>query len=272
MDDDHTMPDAPFDLETVFEVDDYLFFYGHELTDERADAEVEALVWALALDSPMKILDLACGFGRHANRLAALGHHLTGLDLMPGFLALARQDAAARGVSVDYRQGDMRRLDFVDEFDRVLLLFTSFGYFGDDDNARVVHHMARALKPGGLLMFDIPNRDVVAAELPRHEVIDKDGDLLINRLSFDATTRRFHNQRILVRDGLRKDKPFSIRLYNPAEVRDLLDQAGLELDQMLSHDGQPFSDSSPRMVVIARKPREATAGPGAAPGVTNDGD
>jgi 2-polyprenyl-3-methyl-5-hydroxy-6-metoxy-1,4-benzoquinol methylase len=122
---------ALFNLEDVFEVDDYLFTYREDLTDERSDAEVASLVKLLELDSPMRILDLACGFGRHANRLAALGHSVTGVDYMPGFIALARQKAAEMGVQVDYRQGDMRLVSFLEEFDRVLLLFTSFGYFED---------------------------------------------------------------------------------------------------------------------------------------------
>jgi 2-polyprenyl-3-methyl-5-hydroxy-6-metoxy-1,4-benzoquinol methylase len=137
-----------FNLETVFEVDDYLFTYRDDLTDERSDMEVVSLVKLLELNSRMKILDLACGFGRHANRLAALGHSVTGVDYIPGFLELARQKAAELGVQVDYRQGDMRQVSFEEEFDRVLLLFTSFGYFEDSENEQVVENMARALKPG----------------------------------------------------------------------------------------------------------------------------
>ena len=109
--------DALFNLETVFEVDDYLFTYRDDLTDERSDAEVASLVMRLELDSPMKILDLACGFGRHTNRLAALGHSVTGVEHMPDFLALARQKATEMGVQVDYQQGDMCQMNFVEIFD-----------------------------------------------------------------------------------------------------------------------------------------------------------
>ena len=249
-----TAPQAPFDLEAVFEVEDYMYFYRDDLTDERSDAEVASLVELLELDSPMRILDLACGFGRHANRLAVLGHSVTGVDFTPGFLEIARQKAAEMGVQVDYRQGDMRQVGFVEEFDRVLLLFTSFGYFEDDENAQVMENMARALKPGGLLGFDTPNRDVIVKDLSTSDVIEKDGDLMINRLSFDALTGRFHNRRIVIRNGVRKDKPFSIRLYNATEIRDLLNGVGLEVYKMLGGDGQPLSVSSRRMVVVARKP------------------
>jgi SAM-dependent methyltransferase len=248
-----TSSQASFDLSAVFEVDDYMVFYGDDLTDERSEAEVAALVKLLELDSPKKILDLACGFGRHANRLAALGHAVTGVDLTPGFLEIARSQAVAMGVNIDYRQGDMRQIDFREEFDRVLLLFTSFGYFEDDENVRVMEAIARALKPGGLLRFDIPNRDVVVKTVPSTEVVDKGADLMINRLSFDMLSGRFHNRRIVVRDGVRKDKPFSIRLYNATEIRDLLNQAGLEVDKILGYSGQPLSGDSRGMVIVARK-------------------
>ena len=258
--DERTLAEALFNLEAVFEVDDYLFAYREDLTAERSDAEVASLVKLLELDSPMKILDLACGFGRHANRLAALGHSVTGVDYMPGFLALARRQAGEMGVQVDYCQGDMRRLSFQEEFDRVLLLFTSFGYFEDRENEQVVENMARALKPGGSLMFDISNRDIFLKDLPPADVIEKGSDLLINRFSFDPLTGRFHNRRIVIRQGSRKDKPFSIRLYNATEIRSLLEGAGLVDCRLLGEDGRPVSAGSRRLIVIARKPLEAAGG------------
>ena len=246
--------DPLFDLENVFEVDDYLFAYGDDLTEARTEAEVASLARLLELDHPMKILDLACGFGRHANRLAAMDHAVTGVDYMAGFLAIAREKAGEMGVQVDYRQGDMRQVSFQDEFDRVLLLFTSFGYFEDGENEQVVGNMVRALKPGGYLMFDIQNRDVFLKDLPPADVIEKGQDLLINRFSFDAITGRFHNQRIVIRNGVRKDKPFSVRLYNATEVCNLLNRAGLVDYKLLDERSQPLSASSRRMVVIAQKP------------------
>jgi len=252
-----TSQEPLFDLEAVFEVDDYMYFYGDFLTDERADAEVASWTRLLELDSPMKILDVPCGFGRHANRLAALGHAVTGVDFMPGFLEIARKDAQERGVQVDYRQGDMRQINFVEEFERAVMLFTSFGYFEDGGNVQVMENVARALKPEGLLGFDIPNRDVIVKDLPTCEVVDKDGNLMINRLSFDVLTGRFQNRRITVRDGVRKDRPFSIRLYNATEIRDLLNRVGLEVHKMCGDDGQPLSAHSRGMMVVARKPLRA---------------
>jgi hypothetical protein len=65
---------------------------------------------------------------------------------------------------------------------------------------------------------------VIVKDLSTSDVIDRDGNLMINRHAFDVLTRRFHNRRIVIRDGVRKDKPFSIRLYNTTEIRDLLNR------------------------------------------------
>jgi SAM-dependent methyltransferase len=237
-----------------FEVEDYLYFYSLSLTEERTEAEVASIMKLLALETPLNILDLACGFGRHTNRLAALGHRMTGLDLMEGFLEIARRDAEVKKLVVDYRQGDMRKLDFHEEFDRVLLLFTAFGYFEDHENLRVLKNITRALKPDGLFLFDIPNRDGFVKNLPPCIVTERDGNLMIDRGSFDSLSGRWYNRRVVIRNGVRRDKPFYVRLYNPNEILALLEQAGLKLDKMYgSWDAQPVVGDSRRMIIVARK-------------------
>ena len=90
--------------------EDYLYFWEASLTEERSDREAD-LVWKLLeLEPGMEVLDLACGHGRLANRLAGRGVRVTGLDLSAFFLERARADAAARGVEVEYVEGDMRAI------------------------------------------------------------------------------------------------------------------------------------------------------------------
>lgn len=243
-----------FDFNAVFDVDDYLYFYSLSLTEERTEAEVVSLVKLLGLDEPKRILDLACGFGRHTNRLTAMGHDVTGIDLTPGFLEIARRDAQERGVQVDYRQGDMRQISFDNEFDCILILFTSFGYYDDEDNLRVLHNVARALKPGGVLLMDIPNRDAYFKHMLPYHVTERDENLMIDRMSFDSLSGRWYNRRVVIRDGVRKDKPFSIRLYNIHEIQALLQQAGLHLHKLYGGwNEQPISEDSRQLVIIARK-------------------
>ena len=136
---------SEFPREDAFD-EDYLYFYEELLTPERTAGEVE-LVWKLLeLEPGLALLDLACGHGRIANPLAERGVRVTGLDATPLFLELAREDAARRGVEVEYVEGDMRSLPWSERFDRVLSWFTSFGYFGDEENRQVLVEAYRALE------------------------------------------------------------------------------------------------------------------------------
>jgi SAM-dependent methyltransferase len=244
------------EVENAFAVDDYLYFHADYLPPERSEAETEAAVLMLNMAPPMRVLDLACGFGRIANRLAARGHRVTGVEVLAGFLEIARAQARQTGVTVEYVQGDMRRIEYRAQFDRVVLMFNSFGYFTDSENLLVMQKIARALKPGGKVGFDIANRDGVLNNFHSHYVTEKDGNLLINRFSFDVWSGRLFNERVVIRGGVRTDRPFSIRLYSLTEIRALLSQAGLVLEQAYGEwDGQPLEMDSPAMVIIAGKPK-----------------
>jgi len=245
-----------FDFKAVFEPDDYLYFYKDSLTEERTKAEIDFLVKELQLDKSMKILDLACGHGRHANRLAKLGYNVTGVDISQGFLEIAKKEAKEKGISVKYIQEDMRNISFIEEFNRVLLLFTSFGYFEDEENLKVLKNIADALKPGGLFCFDTANRDEFLKHILPYKVTEKGNDLMIDRITFDSITGRLYNRRIIIRNGKREDKPFFVRFYNPTEIRDLLEKAGLEIYKMYGDwQANPFTSGSTRMIIIAEKPK-----------------
>jgi len=99
----------------------------------------------------MRVLDLACGHGDLANRLAARGCLVTGLDSSSVFLDRARADAAAAGVTVEYVAGDMRQIPWTGCFDRIANWSTAFGYFDDTANRAVLDGIVRALRPGGRL-------------------------------------------------------------------------------------------------------------------------
>jgi len=121
--------------------------------------EVAGVVTWLDLRPGERVLDVPCGSGRHAVELAARGLQVTGLDLSERMLGRARGRARARGVDVEFVQGDMRGIPWRGAFDAVVNLFNSFGYLGDEDDRRSLHGMVGALRAGGRLLLDLPNRD-----------------------------------------------------------------------------------------------------------------
>lgn len=241
-----------FDTKGMFD-NDYLYFYSNVLTEERTEREVALIRELLALPAGAAVLDLACGHGRISNRLAA-DYQITGLDITPLFLELAREDAAARGVQVDYLLGDMRQLPFeAGQFDVVINWFTAYGYFEDDDNRRVLQECQRVLKPGGRLVLEMNNRDFILKNYQPTSLTEREGNYMVDRHRFDALTGRSLVERIIFRDGKIRKTNYFTRLFTYTELRDWLLQAGFQQVAGYDQTGQPFSLDSRRMVVVAQK-------------------
>lgn len=247
------MNEPPFDATGLFD-EDYLYFYESLLSDARSDADTD-LIWRLLdLHPGMRVLDLACGHGRIANRLALRGCHVTGLDATPLFLDHARRDAARLHVTVEYLEGDMRSLPWAQRFDRVINWFTAFGYFDDPDNRRVLAQIAQALRPGGRVALDLMHRDWLVREFqPERIAAERNGDLLIDRSRLDSVTGRAVIERLIVRGGRLRRVPFFVRLFTFTELRDWLTTAGLGDVAGYGEDGTPLTPASRRLIVTAQR-------------------
>jgi SAM-dependent methyltransferase len=237
--------------EEVFD-EDYLYFYDPLLDEEQSDREAELIWGLLGLSEGSEALDLACGHGRIANRLAARGARVIGLDATPAFLELARADAVARGVEVEYVEGDMRELPWSERFDAVVNWFTAFGYFEDDDNRRVLAAAYRALRPGGVLLIENNNLAALLRGFVPAHVNERDGNFLLDRFSLDLPRGRIHTVRTVVREGRTRTFSYDVRLFWPTELADWLREAGFREVEARSRDGELTPDSR-RMVTLARK-------------------
>ncbi|MFM8596645.1 MAG: class I SAM-dependent methyltransferase [Flavobacteriales bacterium] len=151
--------------------------YYHLLYQNRNDDEakvfIEKLCAYLQLAPQIAVLDLACGKGRHSITLAKLGYQVTGADLAPNSIQLAKQAQAALSLSnLDFIVHDMRQPIANNRFGAVFNLFTSFGYFDDlHDNQRVCSAIAEMLEPDGVLVIDFLNAQKVVANLVESEIV-----------------------------------------------------------------------------------------------------
>ena len=247
------MDEPAFDVEGLFD-EDYLYFYEPVLSDDRSDAEAE-LIWRLLdLQPGMRVLDLACGHGRIANRLAERGCQVTGLDATALFLERARRDAARRNVTVDYVTGDMRSLPWSQRFDRVINWFTAYGYFDDAGNRQVLAEIAEALVPGGVVGFDLMHRDWLIREFqPDRVAAERDGDLMIDRTRLDPLTSRAYTERLVLRGGRTRRVRFFVRLFAFTELRDWLTAAGFTAVNGYGDDGASLTPGSRRLIVTGER-------------------
>lgn len=233
--------------------EDYLYFYEGWLDDELSDAQAELIWQTLRLGVGAEVLDVPCGHGRIANRLAERGAQVTGLDADPFFLDRARADAAERGVEVEFVHGDMRELPWSERYDFVVNWFTSFGYFDDDGNRAWLEAARQTLKVGGRLAIDVHSRDVFMRNRNPASMVERDGDLLVDRHRFDIETGREESERWIVRGGHVRKTSYSVRFYTFTELRTLLLDTGFAAVEGFGHDGEPLTLESRRMIVVATR-------------------
>ncbi len=240
-----------WDRGAIFDAD-YLHFYADFLDDARSDADTEIVTRVLGLRPGDEVLDLACGHGRIANRLAGRGIRVTGLDESDAFLHAARADAAARGVVVDYRHGDMRDLTWPAQFDAVVCWFSSFGYFDDAANRAVLAGACRALRPGGRLLVELLQRDAVLP-IDRHvtQATTAEGTMS-DETVYEPATFRAVTVRTIRRGRWTRRASYSMRLFAAAELCQWMLDAGFATAEAFRGDGEALSPDSRRMIVLAR--------------------
>src|SRR5207244_8405517 len=156
-----------------------------------AATDVQWITGIAGLDAAARVLDAPCGFGRHSIEFGRLGHRVTGVDFSETELDRARKAAQEAGVSLTLVCQDIRDMEFPSEFDVAVNLFSSIGYFADDEDRLVVDRFWRALKPGGVFVLDTRNRDQLRSEEHTSELQSPDHlvcRLLLEKKNTNKTT------------------------------------------------------------------------------------
>lgn len=232
-----------------------LDFWRAAISEEQTRAEAEFINNQLQLPLGARLLDVPCGNGRLAIELGAFGYKLTGVDIASEFIAEAKQNAAARGVEIDFSNCEMRALPWTNEFDGAFCFGNSFGYLADEENAEFLHAVSRTLKPGARFIMDAP----AVAECLLTHLLEKRtiqlGDITATiDTRYDHEQGRMFNDFTFTRHGVDDRRPSSQRIYTYRELAALLDAAGLEpLAAYGSWNGDEFKLGAQRLLLVSKK-------------------
>lgn len=203
------------------------------LTAERTAAEVDEIERLVGSVSG-RVLDVGCGFGRHSIELASRHADVTGIDPSAAMIAAARTQAADTKQLVDFICIAAEDFREVARYDVALCLFTTLGQLGhviDRDGGEAGHlgllrQVRQALRPGGHLVIELPDKDRAVDALVEREQL---GPTLVTR-TFD-TRKSIMTERF----GLETGAVYVLRyrLFEATELVDMVHDAGLEVRQML---------------------------------------
>jgi ubiquinone/menaquinone biosynthesis C-methylase UbiE len=234
----------------------YLREYDPIFDLERDRIEVARLIEIMELPVGAKILDVPCGWGRHAHLLAEAGYNVEGLDISKHLLGIAKKRGT--GPNLRYTLGDMRKLPprWKGKFDAVVNLFTSFGYFAHPrDDVKVIREFARVLKPGGVFVFQGGSRDgVMARFLAKDWWTTRDGTMIGQVREFDPLSGQLTVHSTWKRGAKQGTRTHQVRLYTATRLAELCADAGLIVEQ--AFDGwadRPLKRTSSEMLLVARR-------------------
>lgn len=215
---------------------------------------VDLLEDTLTLHKCSHILDLGCGRGRHAINLARKGYRVTGIDLSEQAIQTARQKAQQQGLeNIEFQVRDMRN-PLPTTFDAIVNLFTTFGYFMDDqENIRVFDSVVQMLNPDGIFVLDYLNAQKVRSSFESGDSgtfhnIDYD---IERYLKNGAIYKEIHFRKEAT--GAKKTYSERVKLYDLEWFQREMAQHGLYIDHVYGdYQGNAFDpETSPRMLIIS---------------------
>ena len=236
-----------------FNTEEYLNVYKHR-NEEDAKKLVDLILNKIAVPPDGKVLDLACGPGRHSILFAQKGFKVSAVDLSKNLLKVALDSAVKSNVYVNFIEADLRNLCIKPKFDLVVNLFTSFGYFEDDkENFKLFHRAFYFLNDNGYFVLDFFNKDY----LEKNIVSSSEGCIDNSKI---VQERKIEGQRIIKKitiskDGNQRHFMESVRMYSKDELITGIENSGLRVDKIFGDvRGRTFDlETSPRIIIIARK-------------------
>jgi len=218
--------------------------------DDTGEEDAQFIVRTLALKSGDSVLDCPCGAGRIGIHLARAGCAVTGVDLQDSFLRRARRRFRTERLAGSFHRRDMRELEFADRFDAVVNWNGSFGYFTDSENLDVLRRFSRALKPGGRVVIEQLNREVMLRHFrPVMQFRNCTLHSRWNRVSECVQTTWIRSI-----GGRKRSCRSRMRIYTPGQFGRLFERAGLRVEAMYgSLDGSEYRRNSGRIRVVGRK-------------------
>lgn len=219
-------------------------------------------IWkALNLSPGITLLDVACGFGRHAIEFAKRGVRVTGVDISADLINYAKEESSVQRVNINWVCGDARVMDWNERFDVVTNLYDgAIGYSLDDNqNESFFTTLVRALLPGGKHLMHIPNYEYVSKHFPQKCWRSTDSHIELIELDIDKITNYMYETTYYLAYGEVAEQNFPVkeskRVYRISDIERIWSKLGMNIRNVFGgfemRDPDDCIDDS--VVIISQK-------------------
>lgn len=229
---------------------------------EETEQQIDFIVKTLELRGNERILDLACGFGRHSIAFEQRGYSVVGVDITYSYIEDAINTAKNENLKTEFICSDIRDINYCEEFDIVLSLADgAIGYLENDaENLKIFDRIAAALKPGGKHFMDVCSGDHAAMCFPKRHWEVGTKMLSLADFGWDSENKRmlFSSHEIPFGEVAIAPPPLkphsSIRLYRKSELEAIFRERGMNIVSAYSdYLGTPASEKHLQLMVYSRK-------------------
>lgn len=228
--------------------EDYLKLYAYR-NQEEADKQVDFIMRALSLTGRERVLDIGCGAGRHSIAFGQRGFSVVGVDASEYLIGKANEKVETQpNLPVRFVIGDMYQLMNLGTFDLIINMFTTFGYFSDDqENARIFGVVRHHLLEGGHFFFDYLHPHQVREHLKPKADVMVDGE-------------QVHIEKQIKEDRVIKTIQFpgrvyqeKVKLYDREQIEDMLREYRLKVvDCWNDYEGNPWREDGDQQLFHCR--------------------
>ena len=225
--------------------------------------QIDFIIKTLKLKGSERILDLACGFGRHSLYLGKLGYDVTGIDITKDYIIDAQKEAKKMGINAKFIHEDIRNISFFEEYDVVLNLADgAIGYLeNDEENLRIFDVISKTLKTGGKHFMDICNADHAEHYFPKKHWEIGEKSLALAQFDWDTNTRRMRYTgwdipygEIAKKPGINIENGDPIRLYSLEELKNIFGQRRMKIISSFSnYYGKELTNKEIQLMVYSIK-------------------
>ncbi len=236
-----------------FNTQEYLNVYQHR-NENDAEDHIKLILGNVKIPSAAKILDMACGAGRHAIILARKNFHLTAVDLSENLISIAEQSAQNENLKINFVQSDIRKYETKDKFDLIINLFTSFGYFeSDEENFAVLQKAYHLLFENGFFVLDFFNSEFLQQNLVEFSEENLGGAEIhqYRKIKENRVTKKI----VITKNGNLSTYEESVRMFTKDEIVNAIQNIGFDIYKTFGDFlGNEFDRlNSPRLIMICKK-------------------